>query len=113
MKSLARCEESVKFLLPSVRAEVARVLISNYSMSESQAATLLGVSQASVSHYLSGERAREQELTRPWAEDIHRFAESMAEALVSGKSIDQISASYCELCRKVGIGLRDESQTII
>jgi predicted transcriptional regulator len=105
LKSLAKCEDSVKYLLPIVRAEIAKQLMLKYLMSETEAAKLLGVSQASISHYLNGERGgKEHEIVKRWRGEIEKFASKAADDLMLHHSLEEISSKYCELCRMVGIG---------
>ncbi|WP_449461642.1 helix-turn-helix domain-containing protein [Tardisphaera miroshnichenkoae] len=106
MKSLAKCEDSVKYLLPIVRAEIAKQLMLKYLMSETEAAKLLGVSQASISHYMNGERGgKEHDIVKKWRPEIEKFASKAADDLMAHHNLDDISAAYCELCRTVGIGV--------
>jgi len=105
MKSLAKCEESVKYLLPIVRAEIAKQLMVKYFLSEAEAAKLLGVSQASISHYMNGIRGSfDYDIVKKWKPDIEEFALEAAEDLMERHDLQFISDKYCELCRKVGIG---------
>ncbi len=106
LKSLAKCEDSVKYLLPIVRAEIAKQLMVKYLMSETEAAKLLGVSQASISHYMNGERGgKEHDIIKKWRPEIEKFASKAADDLIAHRSLDDVSAAYCELCRAVGIGM--------
>jgi predicted transcriptional regulator len=114
MKALAKCEDSVKYLLPIARAEIAKQLMNKYFLSEAAAAKLLGVSQASISHYMNGERGgKEHEIIKAWKPEIEKFASAAAEQLMEKHDIGAISQMYCDLCKKVGIGEADPSGTRI
>ena len=52
------CEVIIWYVLPAVRKEVAKSLIRDHGLSQAGAAQKLGVSEATVSQYLSGKRAR-------------------------------------------------------
>ena len=50
------CETVSKSFLPTLRARVAKELISNYGFSQVKAAELLGTTQAAISQYMSKKR---------------------------------------------------------
>lgn len=52
------CEVVVRYLLPMMRAMVARELYESYGMKQEDAAKKLGLTQAAVSYYLSGRRGK-------------------------------------------------------
>jgi uncharacterized protein len=54
---MTRCEKIVK-TLPALRAFIAKELIFEYKLNQSDAAQLLGVTQSAVSQYVSDKRGR-------------------------------------------------------
>ena len=52
------CELIIWYILPAVRKEVAMSLIRDHGLKQAQVARKLGVSEATVSHYVSRKRAR-------------------------------------------------------
>lgn len=50
------CEIIVRDVLPSFKAFIVKELYHNHKLSQSKIAENLGITQASVSHYLHGER---------------------------------------------------------
>ena len=50
------CEVGVKTVLPSVKAAMAREIVTNRGLNEQQTAELLGLSQSAVSRYINKER---------------------------------------------------------
>jgi hypothetical protein len=51
------CESAVKYKVPAIKAELARKL-KKQGKSQKEIAAILGVTEAAVSQYLSGKRAR-------------------------------------------------------
>lgn len=51
------CESAVKYKVPAIKAELARKL-KKEGKSQKEIAKLLGVTEAAVSQYLSGKRAK-------------------------------------------------------
>lgn len=53
------CESAVKYKVPAIKAELARKL-KKEGKSQKEIAKLLGVTEAAISQYLSGKRARKK-----------------------------------------------------
>ena len=70
-----------KSALPAFRAMVSRRLIEDYSLTQQQAATRLGLTQASVSNYVR--KARGVMLDLEVDENIAKAADQVAELLAS------------------------------
>lgn len=90
------CEIITKKILPGLRAMLTLKLINEYSMTQEEVANILCVSQASVSFYLSGLRAKSL-LKEKWVE---REIERIAETVAKGESID-IGPELCKICRSL------------
>lgn len=56
------CETVVHDILPALRAGVVRILYDEYKMKQTEIASALGITQASVSLYLAGARAKERHI---------------------------------------------------
>jgi len=95
----------VKTLIPSVRAFVAKELITKYNLRQVDVAKMLGVTQAAISQYLRGARGNIINLQDD--EDIRKIVNRIAEGLINGDlSKREISLLICEICyqiRKKGI----------
>ncbi|RJS89079.1 hypothetical protein DRO56_00615 [Candidatus Bathyarchaeota archaeon] len=93
------CEFAVRYLLPAFRALVARELVTRHNFSQTKAAEGLGITQASISHYLHSKRGKRalEELERNPA--LREFARETARQIAIGeKSPEEISRSLCKLC---------------
>lgn len=94
------CEVAVKCLLPSVRAIIAKILMTKHNFKQVEAAKLLGVSQPAISLYYRKIRGRAIDLEEDMEllELVARTADLLAEGKLSHK--DFISM-FCSICRKV------------
>ncbi len=87
----------MKTLIPSVRAFVAKELITRYSLRQVDVAKMLGVTQAAISQYLRGARGNIINLQDD--EDIRKIVDRIAEGLINGDlSKRDISLLICEIC---------------
>jgi predicted transcriptional regulator len=90
-----------KSALPAFRAMISKRLTEDYSMTQQQVATRLGVTQASVSNY--ARKARGTMLDLEIDENIRKAADKVAELLASDKP-DQREAlrlmtEFCDYVR--------------
>ena len=95
------CEVAVQVILPAMRALIAKNLLEKYKMSQQEAASRLGVTQAAISQYrrdLRGSGVKFLEKDKNIMEEIERFTDRMA----SGKfdSINMMDA-FCDVCRTI------------
>ena len=93
-----KCEVFVKEYLPAIKAILAKLLFSNYSLKQEEIARRLGISQTLVSMYLSGERgikAEEIEEKRESMEIVDRIAREIA----NGKFLEDLQDELCLICR--------------
>lgn len=89
----------VKLALPAFRSLVARRLAEGYGLPQMEIAKLLGITQPSISFYLSSKRGK-------WLEalegnpKISELADRFAAALVQGNATqEELDAMLCELCK--------------
>ncbi|MEM2739813.1 MAG: transcriptional regulator [Candidatus Bathyarchaeia archaeon] len=91
------CEVSTKYMLPAVRAVVARRLIEEYGYTQSSVAKILGTTQAAVSHYINvkrGGRFIEKLLS---IDEARKVIDGIVDSIVSGSVFKE---NYiCELCK--------------
>ena len=52
-------EIEVRYILPSIRRELARIFIQGHKLSQKEAANLLGLTEAAISQYKHSKRAKE------------------------------------------------------
>ncbi len=87
------CEIIVKMYLPRLRRLVARELIERYELTQDVVAKRLGLTQASISKYLSNMKLRETDAS---FEDI---AKNLARSIVSlNISTEEIILELCKSC---------------
>ena len=98
------CEITVNKVLPNVRAELVKILINEYSMRQVDVAKLFGITQASVSQYLTANRGRDELLLEIFPE-IEKYARETAKNLVENKGqIEDGTDAWeplCDICRKI------------
>ncbi|RLG22820.1 transcriptional regulator [Methanosarcinales archaeon] len=92
MVEKAPCEKMVKFVLPAIRAEMARTLVKEYNLPQQNVAKVLGVTNAAISQYLSERRGAEVELPQ----DVVLYIKKYAKKILSG---DFDEDYLCEICR--------------
>ena len=91
------CEFSMWYIVPYIRSRVAQSMVKDLGMKQAHAARKLGVTDAAVSQYLSGKRAK-TEMDEDWLLD---------EIKVSAKTISDtennmdISREICRVCKLV------------
>jgi len=96
---LLPCEVAIKFFIPAVRASVAKKLSKNYNMSQITIASMLGITQATVSNYLTGK----------YSEKIKKLEKEKSIELISKTVINSIlkkkttsikfSEELCKCCK--------------
>jgi uncharacterized protein len=93
------CEIASQYLLPTMRALIAKTLMEKYNMTQQDAASKIGLTQSAVSQYmrqLRGSNVKTFEKDKALMEEIERFASRIA----SGE-LDKIGTldSFCDICR--------------
>jgi len=94
------CESFARFALPTFRLLVAKDLIEKHDFTQTEAARRLGITQAAISQYIHSKRGLKS--TIRFEEErgmIEKAVSEIAEDIAgSGKSVDEISESFCKLC---------------
>ncbi|MFH0949065.1 MAG: transcriptional regulator [Candidatus Aenigmatarchaeota archaeon] len=92
------CETVVQDVLPSLRAMLARELISEYKLSQNEVSKLLNVTQAAVSQYLRSIRGNNRKILENGA--IYSEIKSLCQKIYS-KELDkgQLASEFCRVCR--------------
>jgi len=105
--SITYCEIFTRYMLPSIRAFIAKKLISEYGYTQWSAAKKLGVSQALINHYLSGKRGAK--LFKIFEED--RNLMSIIDDITKAIALNNASTGdiLCKLC----INLRTRSKNFL
>jgi len=94
------CEIVVNKMLPLIRANVVRILTQEYNMKQIEVSKILGITQASVSQYLSSSRGGDNELQNLFPE-MEDYAKNIAERIASGENKEMQLVLLCETCSKI------------
>lgn len=99
----APCETIVWYLLPAMRAEIAKSLLEQ-NLSQNDAAKKLGISRAAVCQYTKNKRGVETALDEESKKEIKQFAKQIASEEISH---DEVTKGICILCHKLRENLID------
>jgi len=92
------CEIVAFEMLPSIRAEVARILKEKYKLSQNEIAKILGVTQASISYYLNELRGRR----RVEYKELNNLCESLIKNLISAEEFRiKLNKIACEIANRM------------
>lgn len=94
------CELVVGRILPVLRASVVRELSGKYKMKQSEIAKRLGITQASVSQYLSSTRGGGSEVLESFPK-IKEYAEAISKRIVSGEPRTEWHGILCQACKDI------------
>jgi len=93
------CEVIVSKILPSIKALLVKTLVKR-GIRQKEVATMLGITQASVSQYLAAVRGGDKKLLAIFPE-METYAEDMAEKIVGSGKKETYIALLCEICKKI------------
>ncbi len=94
------CEVAVKCVLPSVRALLAKELVTGHRMNQAEAAKLIGVSQPAISLY--SRKIRGKALDLETDAEIQKSVEDLADFLIlHGFSHQEFTLRLCGICRTI------------
>jgi predicted transcriptional regulator len=94
------CELVVGRILPVLRASVVRELSKKHKMKQSDIAKKLGITQASVSQYLSSARGGGSEMLENFPK-IEDYAETISRRIVAGEPRNEWHGILCQVCRDI------------
>jgi predicted transcriptional regulator len=94
------CELVVGKILPALRAAVVKELSGKYHMKQSEIARKLGITQASVSQYLSSARAGGTKMIATFPK-IQTYADDIANRIVSGEERYDWYGVFCVACKDI------------
>jgi predicted transcriptional regulator len=96
------CIVVVRYILPAVRAQIARELINKYGLRRSEAAEKMGVTPAAVTQYLKGVRGEVASSMVENSTEVIEAVSKIAENLVKDEDpIIEVLGKMCETCRTV------------
>lgn len=94
------CEVAVKCILPVVRAMIAKELMTEHRLKQTEVADMLRVSQPAISLYCRNIRGRAIDLEND--EDIGKLVANLAAALAENMlSRRDLIPKYCEICKTI------------
>lgn len=94
------CELVVGKIMPSMRAAVVKELSIKYHMKQADIARKLGITQASVSQYLSSTRAAGTKMLESFP-DIKKYASDIAKRIAAGEDRFEWSSVLCRACKEI------------
>ena len=100
VKMKTPCELVVGKILPSLRAAVVKELSGKYHMKQSDIAKKMGITQASVSQYLSSSRAGSAKVVESFPK-IKIYADDIARRIAHGEDKFEVYSVLCTACRDI------------
>lgn len=101
------CEDATKYLVPAVRAILALKLVSDYGLTQVEAARRMRITQAAISYYINlkrGSRAiRLLEEDYDLMDEISRLARRIYEEDVEEEELRAIMCRICRRARERGV----------
>jgi predicted transcriptional regulator len=88
------CEIVVWYVLPVVRREIAKSLVSDFGLNQRTAAGKLGITEAAVSQYFSAKRGGKINLTGKSVSEIKKSAKRIAES----ENPSLVVGEICRIC---------------
>jgi len=93
------CEVVSQYVLPAMRALVAKKIVEDFNFSQKKAAEMLDTTQPAISQYMSRSRGQKTKVFDEYPEvlqKINELAEGIAKEEVKS---DQITIRFCEICK--------------
>jgi predicted transcriptional regulator len=97
---LAPCEITVKSVLPTIRALIAKELTRTFGLKQEETAKRLGVSQSAISHYIRETRGTALDLEKE--EGIQKAIKKIAiEIYKNNEYSNKIISKLCDVCKLI------------
>lgn len=92
------CEVMVQHIFPALRASIAKELMNEYKLNQSEISKLLGVSQPAISQYMRQLRGENKKIVENAivAEEIKKICRKISTG--SLKSVDLMN-EFCGICK--------------
>ncbi len=98
------CEIFMWNVIPSIRKEIAVILIKEHNMSQREAARALGVSEAAVSQYLKNKRGKMVKFD----ENDMKMLRKIAEKIKKERNERKVAKLLCRACKCIGTKILKE-----
>ena len=72
-------EIEVRYILPAIRREIARILIEEHKFSQKETAKILGLTEAAISQYQHSKRAKDVVFSDKIVDEIKKSADKIVE----------------------------------
>ncbi len=101
------CEKASRLIIPSIRAALVKYLIEHRNLTRYHVAKLLGITPASVTNYMKGERGTKLIEQLLMNQDYYRVIEKMADVIIRNRGLytDSAYVQYkdlvCTLCSQL------------
>jgi predicted transcriptional regulator len=93
------CEVIVTTILPAIRSIITKELLSNYHLTQKEAADLLGLTQPAISQYYGESRGFKVKLLEKQPK-IMKMIDGLTKDIVSEKmNSKEIQAKFCAICK--------------
>jgi predicted transcriptional regulator len=86
------CEIAVWYVLPKIRAEIAKELM-KLGLPQKEISECLGITQSAVSFYVNSKRGS----AIPISDEVHGSIKALSRDIIDNKDVD-INAKICEIC---------------
>jgi len=92
----------VRLIIPSIRVEVAKKLIREYGLSQTEVADRLKVTRAAVSQYLKGVRGEHEIKFLRKSKKVKKAVEKLVKELTKEEpETSLVLKNLCELCKTI------------
>ena len=96
------CEVIAKYILPAFRSLVAKELVEKHKLSQVAAASMLGTTQAAISHYIYSKRGDKTMSELASISGVRAAVKRIAREMARGRSSDyEGTSSFCVFCRSI------------
>ena len=85
----------VQKVLPAIRAELSRTMINDYELRQQDVATILGLTRAAISQYVSAKRGDEVIFNTEVKDEIKKFADVL---INKDPSTREKARGICRVC---------------
>ena len=91
------CEKMVRYVLPWIRKEFAKIMVNELELSQVQVAKKLDVTEPAISQYLSSKRGNEIEI------GDEKILQAVKEATFRINDGSSLSKEICKICRLIRV----------